>query len=189
MAEKGNFLKEYFKNKNMIGAVAPSSKKLAKKMLENIDFSSDKLIIELGPGTGVFTDLLIKKMGKDAKLLIFELNDAFYSKLSDRINDPRVQIIHDSAENIANYLSEEEVGKQDVVLSSLPLMMFPNELRENIVAEAKKCLSNSGKYIQFQYSLQSKKYLKSKFKEVSVKFTPLNVPPAFVYTCSENTHS
>lgn len=185
MAERGNFLKEYFKDKNMVGAVAPSSKSLGKKMLTNIDFSKDKLLVELGPGTGVFTDLIIDRMADDAKLLVFELNDSFYEDLNERINDSRVQIIHDSAENISKYLPEEEIGKQDVVMSSLPLMMFPNELRENIVKESKKCLTEKGKYIQFQYSLQSKKYLKSQFKEVTIKFTPLNVPPAFVYTCND----
>lgn len=184
MAERRSFLKEYFKDKNMVGAVSPSSKSLGKKMLSNVDFSTDKLLVELGPGTGVFTDLIIERMADDAKLLVFELNDLFYEELNKRINDPRVQIIHDSAENISKYLSDEEVGKQNVVLSSLPLMMFPNELRESIVKESKKCLTENGKYIQFQYSLQSKKYLKSQFKEVQIKFTPLNVPPAFVYTCN-----
>lgn len=185
MAEKRNFLKEYFKDKNMVGAIAPSSKSLAKKMMSHVDFSTDKHFVELGPGTGVFTDILIKKMAPDAKLLVLELNDLFYKELSERINDPRVQIVHDSAENISKYLNPEEVGKQNIVMSSLPLMMFPNELRGNIVSEAKKCLTEKGKYIQFQYSLQSKKYLKGQFKEVGIQFTPFNVPPAFVYTCND----
>ena len=165
----------------MVGAVSPSSKYLGKKMLSKIDFTTDKLIVELGPGTGVFTDQIIAQMAEDAKLFVFELNDNFYKSLSKRINDPRVQIIHDSAEFIHKYIGETE--KLDVVISSLPLMVFPEKLRLDVVNEAYKCLKHNGKYVQFQYSLQSKKLLESIYAEVKIQFTFKNFPPAFVYNC------
>lgn len=170
----------------MVGAVSPSTKFLGEKMLENVDFESSKLIIELGPGTGVFTDLIIKRMRPDAILLVFELNDAFHSTLEARIKDPRVKIIHDSAEFIEKYINEiEKDAKSDVVISSLPLMVFPESLRLSVVDAAYNTLKKDGKYIQFQYSLQSKKLLESKYKNVSVSFTIKNFPPAFVYTCNK----
>ena len=46
-------------------------------MLENIDFQKVKTIVELGPGTGIFTDEIIERLGKDAQLFVFELNDIF----------------------------------------------------------------------------------------------------------------
>lgn len=181
MATKRNFIKQFFKDKKMVGAVSPSSKFLGKKMLENVDFENDKLIVELGPGTGVFTDLIIQRMAPDAKLLVFELNENFYESLSNRIKDDRVQIIHDSAEHISEYLQENT--KTDVVISSLPLMIFSDELRKNVVQESFDCIKHKGKYIQFQYSTQSKKLLQSYYEDVSIKFTIKNIPPAFVYTC------
>jgi len=184
---KRNFIKQFFKDKKMVGAVSPSTKFLGEKMLENVDFDSALLIVELGPGTGIFTDLIIKRMRPDAKLLTFELNDTFYESLSARIKDPRVKIIHDSAEFIEKYLNEIEDGiKSDVVISSLPLMVFPEPLRLAVVDVAYNTLKKEGKYIQFQYSLQSKKLLESKYKKVSVTFTIKNFPPAFVYTCSKD---
>ena len=183
MATKRNFLKEFFKDRKMVGAVSPSTRFLGEKMLENIDFDKAKGLVELGPGTGVFTDIIIARMRKDAKLLVFELNDEFYANLKARINDPRVQIIHDSAENIAKYLPEEEQTMQDAVISSLPLMVFPSELRQSVVDAANTCLKPKGKYVQFQYSLQSKKFLETIFSSVKITFTIRNFPPAFVYTC------
>ncbi|MCO4813270.1 MAG: methyltransferase domain-containing protein [Flavobacteriales bacterium] len=183
MVTKRSFIKQYLKDKKMVGAVSPSSKSLGKKMLSNIDFSKDKLIVELGPGTGVFTDLIINKMADDARLLVFELNDNFYNSLSSRINDPRVKIIHDSAEFIHKYIGETE--KLDVVISSLPLMVFPEKLRQDVVNESFDCLKDTGKYIQFQYSLQSKKLLESKYDQVKIQFTIKNFPPAFVYNCTK----
>ena len=167
----------------MVGAVSPSSKTLGRKMLSNIDFLTDKLIVELGPGTGVFTDEIIKKMAPDAKLLVFELNDNFYEALSERITDPRVKIIHDSPEFIHKYIGETE--KLDVVISSLPLMGFPTILRQTVVNESYNCLKSKGRFIQFQYSLQSKKLLESIYENVKIQFTIKNFPPAFVYCCSK----
>lgn len=183
--KRNNFLKQFFKDRKMVGAVSPSTKFLGEKMLENIDFDNAKGLIELGPGTGVFTDVIIERMRKDAKLLVFELNDEFYENLSARIDDPRVQIIHDSAENIAKYLPEEEQTNQDAVISSLPLMVFPSDLRQAVVNAAYTALKPKGKYVQFQYSLQSKKFLESIFKKVKITFTIKNFPPAFVYTCNK----
>ena len=183
MGTKTKFLRQFFKDRQMVGAVAPSTRFLAEKMLKNIDFENSKVIIELGPGNGVFTELMLERMAPDAKLFVFELNNEFYEQVAARINDPRAQIIHDSAENIGNYV--KEAGTADAVVSSLPLMVFPEELRANVVNAAHKSLHSKGKYIQFQYSLQSKRYLEGIFKDVNIQFTIRNLPPAFVYTCSK----
>jgi phospholipid N-methyltransferase len=186
MPGKKSFIKQFWKEKKMVGAMAPSSRFLASKMLQNVDFKSARVIIELGPGTGVFTDRIIEKMHPDARMLVFELNDNFFHSLENRISDERVKIIHDSAEKIEQYLEEHGLDKADVVISSLPLANFPQELRQAILSASHRSLKNVGKYIQFQYSLQSKKQIKSTFSDVSIDFTPLNFPPAFVYTCKKN---
>lgn len=184
MSKKRYFLKEFFKEKKTVGAVSPSSKHLGKKMLENIDFNKCKVIVELGPGTGVFTRMMISKLPKDAVLFVFELHDAFYNNLKKEFaNDERVIIINDSAENIGKYLQENKLSEVDVVLSSLPLTNFNKKLVMEILRQSHQYLKQSGLYIQFQYSLNAQKALKRVFKQVSISFTPRNIPPAFVYTC------
>ena len=183
MVTKRSFIKQFFKDRQMVGAVSPSTRFLGERMLENIDFSTAKLIIELGPGSGVFTDIIMQRMLPDAKLITLELNDEFYESLSQRINDPRVEIIHDSAEHLENFIPKGE--KVDCVISSLPLMVLPEKLRINIVKSSHDILKPKGTYMQFQYSLQSKKLLESVFDSVSVRFTIKNLPPAFVYTCQK----
>lgn len=178
-----NFRKEFWKQKNTVGAMAPSTKYLRSKMLKNIDFQSDKIFVELGPGTGVFTHEIIKLMAADAKLLVFEINDSFYEQLSQQISDDRVYLIHESAEKIQEYLEKYGLDKADVVLSSLPLAVFSEQLRTSILDASHVALKSKGKYIQFQYSLQSKKLLKEIYNTVRISFTAFNFPPAFVYTC------
>ena len=180
---KSSFLKQFFKQKKMVGSIAPSSRFLADKMLNHLPIKEAKFIVELGPGTGVFTKKIIEKMAEDAILLVFELNDNFFNLLKSSINDKRVILIHDSAEKIDEYLKINNLHEADTVISSLPLANFPVELRDSIVSKSHQVLSNSGKFIQFQYSIQSKKILKLTYSSVSISFTPLNFPPAFIYTC------
>lgn len=183
MGTKTKFLRQFFKDRQMVGAVAPSTRFLAEKMLKNVDFKHSRLIIELGPGNGVFTEIMLERMAPDAKLYVFELNDEFHKQVTALINDPRAQVIHDSAENIGNYIDKE--GIADTVISSLPLMVFPEKMRANVVSAVHKSLHSRGKFIQFQYSLQSKRYLEGVFKDVNTQFTIRNLPPAFIYTCQK----
>lgn len=183
MPSKRSFLNQFWKQKKMVGSMTPSSRFLATKMLENIDFEDSRVVIELGPGTGVFTEKIIGKLHPDARLLVFELNDLFYNALSLKIVDSRVILIHDSAEKISEYLALYNLESVDAIISSLPLANFPEELKDNILETAFSCLAPGGKFIQFQYSLISRKKLERIFDNVDVTFTPLNFPPAFVYTC------
>lgn len=183
---KRNFLKQFIKDRQMVGAIHPSTRFLGEKMLENIDFSNAKLIVELGPGTGIFTDMIIEQLAPDARLLVFELNDNFFDSLHKRIHDPRVQVIHDSAEYIGKYLSEEEQNQVNVVISSLPLTVFPETLRTKVLDVAFDCLREDGIFKQFQYSLHAKKLLQSRYKKVGITFTVKNFPPAFVYSCTKH---
>jgi phospholipid N-methyltransferase len=181
---KKKFISEVLKSTGTIGALSPSSSFLAKKMLAPINFNQSKCIVEYGPGTGVFTKKLLEKMHPDAKLLAFEINPAFIEELK-QINDNRLILINDSAEKIAFYLNENGYTSADYIVSSLPFAMIPNDVVHSILTNSDKALSENGKYIQFQYSLNAKKKLKEYFSDVCIKFTALNLPPAFIYVCKK----
>jgi phosphatidylethanolamine/phosphatidyl-N-methylethanolamine N-methyltransferase len=183
MSAKRSFLKSFWKEKKMVGSMVPSSRYLAKKMLDPIDFSKAKVIVELGPGTGVFTRKILENLRPDGVLLVFELNDEFMALLRKEFHDPRVHLIHDSAEKIGEYLHKLGLKEADIVMSSLPLANFPDELKDTILKESHRVMGERGLYIQFQYSLNAKTHIKKTFRHVNISFTPANFPPAFVYTC------
>jgi phospholipid N-methyltransferase len=62
--------------------------------------------------------------------------------------------------------------------------MIPNGVVRNILDIVKKVLSPAGAFIQYQYSLNVYRRLRTTFKNVDLNFTPMNFPPAFVFTCS-----
>ena len=185
MAEKKSFIRQFWKEKKMIGAMAPSSRFLAAKMVKVIDFKSANVIIELGPGTGVFTKELLKNMLPEAKLLAFELNDTFFEILKKDLSDDRLILIHDSAEKMQDYLNDQGIDKADVVISALPLSVFSDNLRDAVLDASNSCLKENGQYVQFQYSLYSRKHIKKRFRKMSIDFTALNLPPAFIYSCKK----
>lgn len=168
----------------MVGAVSPSSKFLMRKMLANINFKTTKVIVEFGPGTGVFTREIVSRMEPDCKLIVFELHEEFFKKLTDEFQDQSSVVLkNESAENIGTVLKDNNLTHADVVISSLPLANFPSELIDSILKNSVSALTKNGRYIQFQYSLTSKKYLQKYFNSIQINFTARNIPPAFIYTC------
>lgn len=175
------FLGEFFRNAGRTGSVTPSSPALIRQMVKPVDFRQAKLIIELGPGTGPITKSILKHMRKDATLLVFETNSAFCADL-EKIKDKRMRVINDSAEKIQHYLDEYNLDKADCVISSIPLTVLPVKIRMRILSEAKSVLKPGGVFTQFHYSRVNEKVLRKFFPNLRISFTPLNIPPAFVYT-------
>jgi phosphatidylethanolamine/phosphatidyl-N-methylethanolamine N-methyltransferase len=179
------FIKEFWKDKKMIGSIIPSSKFLAAKMLNHIPFKNIKLIIELGPGTGIFTEKIIQKLDSTTQLIVLELNKEFYKELKENISLPNVHIKEASADKIGEIMLELGFKKADIIISSLPLANFSVKLRNSILEVVKESLNDNGSFIQFQYSLNAYKSLKKLFPTVKLDYTALNFPPAFVYICSK----
>ncbi len=151
-------------------------------MLNPIDFSTAKCIVEFGPGTGVFTEKILEKMLPDGILLVFEINTIFCEELK-KIKDERLIVIEDSAEKIGEYIKNYGFDKADYVISSLPFAMIPDEIVNSILNNSNKFLSEKGKFIQFQYSQNALSKLKLIFPRIETEFTLLNIPPAFVFSC------
>lgn len=181
-AHKRHFFKTYLKERKQIGSLMPSSRFLVKKMCKKIDFKTATNIIELGPGTGVFTKEILNLARKDAKIFVFELNEDFFELLQTKFQDPRVILLHRSAEHMEDVLTEHGVDKVDAILSSLPLAVIPDNIKNNILDSAHLVLKDGGKYIQYQYTLNAKKLLEKRFGKLKMSFASINIPPAFIYT-------
>lgn len=181
-----SFLKEFLKSRKRIGSVAPSSKFLTKKIIDNIDFSSAKVIVEYGPGNGVFTKAIAEKISSDTLLYVFELHEPFVKELKVMFADyPNVKIILDSASNINKYLESDGKEKADIIISSLPLMNIERNITIRILKASATALCENGQFIQYQYTLSAKKLLRKVFKLEEIKFAFINLPPAFIYLCKK----
>lgn len=177
------FTGQSLKNIIKVGSIFPSSSFLAKRMIKGI---KSPIILELGPGTGVFTKEILKNLPEDGRLISIESNDIFASHLRDQIKDKRLKVITGDAAMLNLFLKEEGIDKVGCVISGLPLGNFKKETNHEILREVFKCLEDGGSFIQFEYILSAIRSVKKFFPAISISYEILNLPPAFVMRCKKN---
>lgn len=178
------FLFEYIKNPRVIGAVAPSGKSLAEKMINNIDFRNAKYVVEYGPGTGIVTEKILARIKSDTVVLLVEINKEFYNILKNQYGHKKnVIIINDSAENIDIILKENGIEKVDYIISGLPFSSLPISVSSCILNKTSKLVNKNAEFITFQYSLFKLNFFKKYFRNINYKMVMKNIPPAYVLKC------
>lgn len=165
-----------------VGAVWPTSKWAVRDLLDMGDLAAAKRVIEFGVGTGVYTEQILERLAPDAEFMAFEIDPRLAQAVSDNLKDPRLRMIHDSAESAEQYLEGE---KTDAVISSLPFTTFPAPLRENVLDVSHRILAPGAPLLVLQYSTSLMPHLEKRFSRVRRRISPLNVPPAFLYACNE----
>ncbi len=179
-----NFIKQYIKNPRTVGAIAPSSEKLAYRMVEDINFLNATCIVEYGPGTGAFTEKILNKKKNSTIFIVIEYNIEFYQILKEEFKDePNFILINGSAENVKEYLSKYNIDKVDYIVSGLPFASLPEDMSKRILSSTKEILKYKGEFITFQYSLFKMKLFKTYFGKIKRKKVHLNLPPAYVLKC------
>jgi phospholipid N-methyltransferase len=180
--ERIRFFRSFLANPRAVGAILPTSKKSVRDMLDMADFGQARCVAELGAGTGAYTEEILKRLRPNTRLLGFEVDHDLVETLSGRLADPRLEVIHDSAENIENYLSEGE--KVDVIVSGLPFTSLPEKVKRNMFEQVKRVLAPDGVMVAIQYSTFAQKELERHFGSVRRRVSLANVPPAFLFACS-----
>ena len=173
------FINEFIKDKN-VGAVAPTSNHITKRIIEKINFKKASIIVEYGPGNGVITKILLDNMKPDAELYAFETNKDFFNNLSE-IKDKRLVIINDDAENAKNILKNSyQIEKVDYIISTIPFTFIEKQKRKRIIYKSFALLKEKGIFITYQYSWLILNLIKKQFKNVQWKLVLFNLPPAII---------
>ena len=165
-----------------MGAVWPTSRRAVNDLLDMTNLGAAALVVEFGAGTGVYTEGVLRRIGPEARLLSYEVDGRMAAAVSRRLPDNRLEMIHTSAENVGTRL--ENLGrKADAVVSSLPFSTLPAPARANLLDAARDALAPGGVFLVLQYSKTVLPELEQRFPKIRRRFSPLNVPPAFLYAC------
>lgn len=190
MKESLLFLYNFIRYPFATGAVLPSSRRLAARMVEGSDLDTAKTVVELGLGTGVFTQAIADRLGPDTTYLGIELREKFASMVSAKF--PDLLVVNDSAENIVENLEKLDRTAADTIISGLPWATFDPGLQGRIMKSVTDALPSGGKFATFTYlhavrlpaARRFRSLLDKNFSEVRESKTVWrNVPPAFVYHC------
>ncbi|MFH6991610.1 class I SAM-dependent methyltransferase [Flavobacterium sp. FlaQc-48] len=171
------FFREAFRNIKQTGSVAPSSRFLAAKMTQDIDFSQRLKIVELGAGQGVITRHILHEMSSFSSLMSFEINPYLFREIA-KIEDKRFNPMMESALRLSSFNAQNSV---DFIISSLPLANMDKHTKKEILKSCYAILKPGGLYIQFQYALNDYGLIKDHYDEIQLGFELLNFPPAFIY--------
>lgn len=182
----------FLKDLKRVGAVAPSSKFLAKDLVTQLqnklaDLDCKPLnILEVGAGTGSLTKQIAKHLRPQDSLDIVEIHKKFYQIIGSKYRlDDNIRIHH------ADILNFHPQKKYDFIFSSLPYENMPEGITKQIW-EKKLNLCFQKAYISYFKYLKFGDF-KSDFEEEIVKtykhnkkFVFLNIPPAKIYTLEIN---
>ncbi|MBN9518610.1 methyltransferase [bacterium] len=188
MRETLMFLGQSCRRWRVTGAIAPSGRALARAMADAVgEVAPGQVILELGPGTGVFTRQLVHQFPA-ARVVAVELNPVFAAHLAEAV--PGATVVTGCATRLGAHLAGLGLTPADVagVVSGLPLLSLPGDLPQRAIAAVAGALRPGRRYVQFTYSAWAwRRFDSTGFHRGPVRRVWRNLPPAFVlpFTRSE----
>ena len=186
------FFGKFVSSPKSIGAIAPSSSALARRIVEVAGVKEASVVLELGPGTGVFTKEIAARLPSGSQLLAIEADPELAVILRKKM--PNVRIVAGSAEHIGRIMKSYRLPLADCIISGLPWATFEAALQDRILNAAHDALRPSGTFATFSYvhalPLPQAKRFRQKLDAAfsRVERTPVvwkNLPPAFIYRCQK----
>lgn len=172
------FLRQLLQNPREVSALAPSSRWLGRAMTRGLGPASGP-VAEFGPGTGQLTQAILARGVAPQNLTLFEMNPDFVTHL--RVKFPGVTVHLAGAETAPQHLA----GKMGAVVSGLPLLSMPLDIRRAIAGAAAAVLAEGGHFIQFTYGprspLSPELVAELGFTMSTGAYVWANLPPAQVY--------
>ncbi|WP_114571308.1 class I SAM-dependent methyltransferase [Exiguobacterium flavidum] len=178
------FLMQFLLRPKETGAVMPSSSYLSRKMMAPIDFEKARCIVELGAGTGIFTQGLCRNMRPGSMLIVIENNPRFCEQLARQYKGKSgICICLDGAEALTAVLERHGIEQVDYVVSGLPFASLDQMLSRDILEAVRRVLKPNGSFIAFQYTKWKREFFESHFNAIAWNRELRNFPPAYVLEC------
>lgn len=176
--ESALFFRRWIKNPTQLGTLAPISLSLAKRSAALMDQPKDKIVVEIGAGTGRLSRQILKAGVKPQNFYAVELDPELCQFLTRTLPDSHC--IHGDAVKLPELLPHL-VGQVDVLYSVIPLMYLPQETRDAIYYAARAMLKPGGDFFHVCYSPISpfKGHPDILSKKVLSKW--VNLPSGFVW--------
>jgi phosphatidylethanolamine/phosphatidyl-N-methylethanolamine N-methyltransferase len=175
-----HFIRSWLEKPLSTGAVAPSSKLLARTMAAYVDPEAAGPVVELGPGTGPVTEALVAQGVDPARLVLVEFNPTFCRLLRSRY--PQATVVQGDAYSLQRLLGSLLRQPAAAVVSGLPLFTKPMKTRLRLMQEAFALMAPQAPFVQFTYAVISPipKALNGVTAEASERIW-MNLPPARVW--------
>jgi phosphatidylethanolamine/phosphatidyl-N-methylethanolamine N-methyltransferase len=183
-------LREFVRDPLTVGAVASSGPALARVATAAVPRTGSPVVVELGPGTGAFTQAIQRRLAGRGLHIAVEINPRFARRLAAL--HPAVDVVNGDATDLATVLALRGLSQADVVVSGLPWAAFTEHRQRDLLSTVVAALPPHGVFTTFAYvhawwfppARRLLRLLRSRFDEVVISRTEwANFPPALVYYC------
>lgn len=158
-------------------------------MVSALDLGRAVRVVELGPGTGVFTREIVGRLGPGGRYLAIDVDPAFVERV--RREWPHVDCVCASAEALPTLTAERGLAPVDHIISGLPFASLPASTTRLILDAACGTLRMGGTFTTFQYvhayglppAVGFRRGLSARLGSTpTAHLVVRNLPPAFVLT-------
>jgi len=143
------FLTQLRKSPRTVGAIAPSSRALARAMLDGLALETGARVVELGPGTGAVTAEIARRLPSEASCLAIDVDPVFTKRVGARWAG--ITAVCDRAEHLMEIARARDLLPVDHVVSGLPFASLPAASARAIVEAIVASLRADGTFTTFQY--------------------------------------
>jgi len=176
------FLTAWLRNPLQTGAIVPSGLALATAMSAQVE-PDNGMVVELGAGTGVITRALLIRGVAPERLILIEKDPSLCKLLKQHF--PKVHVLGGDAGRMKALLTNAGLGAPGTIVSSLPLLSLPGQVRMRILSQIFSILETDGKLVQFTYSplppISAALATSLRVSGSRVARVPWNLPPAAVW--------
>jgi phospholipid N-methyltransferase len=148
-ASRLQFARAAVRHPRAVGAVAPSSRRLAAAMVADLALEPDHAVLELGPGTGPFTAALRRRLPSPELYLGLETHGPFVARLRGRF--PELCFVHGSAEHAVDWHARYRLPPVGAIVSGLPFASLSQPVQDATLDAIHALLRPGGVFVTFQY--------------------------------------
>ena len=175
------------KKPGLVGSITPTGKVAARHMASLLPIETGLPVLELGPGTGVITQEILKRGLAPEKLVSIECSAEFYAYLVEKF--PGVNFVNADAFDLDNALDGIPYETYAGVIGAVPLLNVSKPLRNDIIIECLKRVVPGGPFIQISYGPNPPtKAVPGKFTVEKSDRIFRNIPPAGIWVYRKDTH-
>src|SRR5262249_19755952 len=149
LTTSARFLGEFLSRPAATGAIAPSSAFLARAIVNDLDLPRAQAILEYGPGTGVFTEHILREIKPSSNFVAIVVNPQLARIFKTR--HPDVTLVEDTVANVRAICDRARIDSVDSIVSGLPWAAFSQRMQSTFLDEMMRVLTPGGRFVTFAY--------------------------------------
>jgi phospholipid N-methyltransferase len=185
------FFNRFLRKPANVASICPSSRHLSRKMVTDLQFRPDDVILEFGPGTGAFTREVhgLQQGNRVPCYLGIEKDPNMHDYLVRTFDD--LHFVRGDVRDVKSICGARNFPPATVVICGVPLTLMDDDALSGLLSDVSDCMADTAVFRAFSYlhcyptaaASRLRAHLRASF-EGDYDSAPVirNLPPALVFT-------